>query len=376
MNDRWDIGRVAAFVLGVGLAFASATTASAQEPVRRFAVDRWARPHHVAPTADGAVWYTAQAQGALGRLDPATGEIETVPLGARSNPRGVFVGPDGALWVTDSGLNAIVRVDPQSRELTTFALPRRGLANLHGAAFDAAGQLWFAGQAGIYGRLDPTTGEIEVWRAPLGPGPTAMTATPAGDIYFTTYNGNYLVRVDPKTGEASLIEPPAPLEPVAGAAPVGSAAPGISPAESGSGLAQPGSAAGTSMTTALEPRPSPDDWPVGPLGVGSDSQGRIWVAERIAGRLAVYDPADGSWQEWTIPIVGSEPYALWVDDQDKVWLSDVSVGGIIRFDPETERFERRRGIGSNALIYHISGRHGEVWAADTIGDRILLLPTD
>jgi streptogramin lyase len=30
--------------------------------------------------------------------------------------------------------------------------------NLNTAAFDASGTLWFTGQGGVYGRLDPATG--------------------------------------------------------------------------------------------------------------------------------------------------------------------------------------------------------------------------
>lgn len=70
-----------------------------------------ARPHDVAPAPDGTVWYTAQRQGALGILDPATGKVRQVPLGANSAPHGVIAGPDGTAWITDGGLNAIVRVD-------------------------------------------------------------------------------------------------------------------------------------------------------------------------------------------------------------------------------------------------------------------------
>jgi len=93
--------------------------------VKYFDVPRGARPHDVAPDPKpgGPVWYTAQGQGALGRLDPATGKVEQIGLGSGSSPHGVIVGPDGAPWVTDSGLNAIVRVDPATREVKRFALP-------------------------------------------------------------------------------------------------------------------------------------------------------------------------------------------------------------------------------------------------------------
>src|SRR5215204_3483186 len=90
--------------------------------VRTFAVPEGAGPHDVAPAPDGVVWYSAQGQGALGRLDPATGEVKQIPLGEGSAPHGVIVGPDGAAWVTDGGLDAIVRVDPQTKAVDAFPL--------------------------------------------------------------------------------------------------------------------------------------------------------------------------------------------------------------------------------------------------------------
>src|SRR5271165_7246541 len=79
-----------------------------------FALPEGSGPHDVAPAPDGTVWFTAQAAGALGRLDPRTGHVDTFPLGTGSAPHGVIIGPDGAPWVTDGGLNAILRVDPVS----------------------------------------------------------------------------------------------------------------------------------------------------------------------------------------------------------------------------------------------------------------------
>jgi len=62
-----------------------------------------------------------------------------------------------------------------------FPLPKAGTnANLNTAAFDADGRLWFTGQTGIYGRLDPDTGDMDVWNAPKGMGPYGIAATPSG----------------------------------------------------------------------------------------------------------------------------------------------------------------------------------------------------
>jgi len=140
--------------------------------VQEYAVPRGSGPHDVAPAPDGSVWFTAQAAGALGRLKPATGETLMVNLGAGSAPHGVIIGPDGAPWVTDGGLNAIVRVDPGSGDVRTFPLPAsRPRVGLNTAAFDPRGTLWFTGEAGVYGRLDPSTGDMKVFDAPRGPEP-------------------------------------------------------------------------------------------------------------------------------------------------------------------------------------------------------------
>ena len=128
-------------------------------------------PHDVAVDTDGIAWYTAQRSGQLGRLDPATGKVELVPLGRGSSPHGVIIGPDGAPWVTDSGTNAIVRVDPRTREMKSWPLPEaRGYVNLNTATFDRSGRIWFTGQNGVYGRLDPRTGAMQVCDAPRGRG--------------------------------------------------------------------------------------------------------------------------------------------------------------------------------------------------------------
>ena len=75
------------------------------------------------------------------------------------------------------------------------------------AAFDGQGRIWFTGQTGIYGRLDPATGKMDVWDAPRGVGPYGITATPSGDIYYVSLAGSFLGKPDMETGETTVIEP-------------------------------------------------------------------------------------------------------------------------------------------------------------------------
>src|SRR5215218_7326341 len=161
--------------------------------VQEYPVPAGSRPHDVAPAADGrSVWYTAQGSGQLGLLDPATGKSRLIRLGDGSAPHGVIVGPDGAPWVTDGGLNAIVRVDPGTEKVDRYPLPpERGSANLNTAAF-RGGVLWFTGQAGVLGRLDPKVGRVEVFDAPRGPGPYGITTTPDGQLFYASLAGSHI----------------------------------------------------------------------------------------------------------------------------------------------------------------------------------------
>jgi virginiamycin B lyase len=289
-------------------------------------VPRGSRPHDVAPALDGGVWYTAQGAGALGWLDPATGETRHIPLGAGSAPHGVIVGPDGAPWITDSGLNAIVRVDPATNEVQCFPLPSEsGNANLNTAAFDDRGVLWFTGQGGFYGRLDPAVGEVEVFRALRGRGPYGITATPSGDVYYASLAGSHVARIDNQTGAATVLEPP----------------------------------------TAGQ----------GARRVWSDSQGRIWVSEWNAGQVAVYDPATAAWREWRLPGERPQAYAVYVDDQDMVWLSDFGANALVRFDPKREAFDAFQLPSSPANVRQILGRPGEVWGAGSGVDKLIVIRT-
>ena len=114
------------------------------------------------------------------------------------------------------------------------------------AAFDKNSALWFTGQSGIYGSLNTTTGQMEIFNALEGPGPNGMAATPNGTIYLASLASRYIARIDSNPGAATVIEPPTPDQ--------------------------------------------------GARRVWSGSQGHIWVSEWNAGKLGMYNPEDGVWR--------------------------------------------------------------------------------
>jgi virginiamycin B lyase len=292
--------------------------------VREYPVPAGSRPHDVAPARDGGVWYTAQGSGELGWLNPKSGRVREVPLGAGSAPHGVIVGPDGAPWITDGGLNAIVRVDPKTRRVRRFPLPRQGAsANLNTAVFDRRGVLWFTGQNGIIGRLDPRVGRVRVFGAPRGQGPYGITTTPRGGVYFASLAGSYVGRINTRTGGVTVLSPPTRGQ--------------------------------------------------GARRVWSDSRARIWVSEWNAGKLGMYDSSRRRWGEWRLPGANPQPYAVYVDNRDLVWLSDFGSNALVRFDPRTERFTTIRLPSSPANVRQLLGRPGELWGAESGVDKLVVV---
>ncbi len=320
MRKSLLVAFLSALILG------GAGTGQADVMIKTFKVPDGAHPHDVAPGMDGVVWYTAQHQGALGRLDPKTGAVKHIPLGRGSSPHGVIVSADGAAWVTDSGLNAIVRVDHHSHEVKVYPLPKdRSYANLNTPAFDGQGRVWFTGQNGIYGRLDPKTGDMRVFDAPRGAGPYGITATPDGTVYYASLAGNHIARVDPETGKATVVEPPTKGQ--------------------------------------------------GARRVWSDSRGRVWVSEWYSGQVSVFDPKTGAWRAWKLPGDDPRAYAVYVDELDKVWLSDFGANAMVRFDPATQTFDVFKSPRRGAAVRQIHGRAGEVWAPESGTDTVVLYKT-
>ena len=147
------------------LAFAVTSAEAAQ--VTFYQLPSGAYPHDVSPAPDGKVWYSGQHLGVLGVFDPKTGKAEHIPLGPNSSPHGVITAPDGSAWLTDGGQNAMVRFDPATRAIKVFPLPKEfPRANLNTAVIDKRGIVWFTGQNGVYGRVDPKTSKVEAWASP------------------------------------------------------------------------------------------------------------------------------------------------------------------------------------------------------------------
>ena len=85
---------------------------------------------------------------------------------------------------------------------------------------------------------------MRVCPAPRGERPVRDHDDPVGDVYYASLAGSYLGRIDLRTGEATVLEPPTPGQ--------------------------------------------------GARRAWSDSRGRIWISEWNAGKVGMYDPKAGA----------------------------------------------------------------------------------
>ncbi len=308
---------------------ALATPARAQE-TKVYELPPGTFVQNVAQAPDGKLWLAAQRPGALGVLDPKTGQTRFVPLGEKAAPIIVAVGKDGNAYLTDLGQNAIVRVDAKTDAVKIFPVPQDGgQAAVNSLAFDHDGLLWFTarGATDIYGRLDVATGEMKIWRGDQGRASQGIAVTPNNEVWYVSVVGSYIARIDRATATANIVKTTQP---------------------------------------AVEPH-----------GIWSDSKGNLWVDLHNSGVLARYAPKTGKWSNWRLP-GGKPPHAfgVFVDDKDLVWVVQSTGNAVYAFDPKSEKFVAQiPGSNPNANVRRITGGRGEVWVPEASASRLVVVKT-
>ena len=245
--------------------------------------------------------------------------------------------PQGNVWYTDRSVpNRIGRVDPRTGEVKDFMMPDPK-ADPHGLTVDKDGHVFWAETVGFHlGRLDPATGSM--MRYPMdstgqrkGRGHTP-TLDSKQNVWFTVIGGDMLGKWDRQTGKSTVWKVP-----TAGAAPYGIAVDkddNVWFAEFRRcriGKFEPKTERFTEYAALSQP------CTIRRLGV--DSAGIVWYGGFNNGKLGRLDPASGAIKEYDIPMPFSEPYDVWPDRHDDIWISDGGQGGaLIRFDQRKETF--------------------------------------
>ena len=114
-----------------------------------------------------------------------------------------------------------------------------------------------------------------------------------------------------------------------------------------------------------------------PLRLALDQQGRVWFTELLGNKIGVYDPSSAQVREYSVPTNASGPAGLAFDDDGVLWFTESYVRQVGRFDPQRESFmeyplgkETASQIVSSPVGIEVNNTH-DVWVADHGGNWIV-----
>lgn len=262
-------------------------------------------PHDVRRDAQGIVWFSEFSEQFLGALDPRTGHVTeyAIPMLKPRFPTGALdlePDQDGNLWLALMFQGGLVKFDPRARRFTAWPVQpalnndatQESMVMPWQARVD--GKVWtnLVDRQSIL-RLDLASGTFEFIdpfkNAPKGRthSPYGMTVDTHNNLYFMDFGDENIVRVDARTGAATVY-----------------------------------------------PTPTPDSRPRRGM---MDADGRVWFAEFAANRVGMFDTKNESFREWEVPTPWTAPYDAAIDKNGELWSGGMSSDRVLRLDPASGR---------------------------------------
>lgn len=264
------------------------------------------RPFGITSGPDGALWFTEQYQGKIGRITTTGSFTEYALTAPKTNaqvfPIGITVGPDQALWfAAESYIGRITT----GGAVTLFP---EGIAGDAVAITNGPdGALWFVDAESVsIGRMPPSGTGVKNF-ASANAKPNSIVTGPDGNLWFTSYN-DQIGRLTP-AGVFTMF----PL------------APGSNPAaitvgpnqqlwftEMGSNKIGSITTAGKLTEFALPAKTAPNQ-----IALGAD--GALWFTETTLGRIGRITTS-GAFTEFTPPTANSYPGGITRGPDGAVWF--------------------------------------------------------
>lgn len=115
----------------------------------------------------------------------------------------------------------------------------------------------------------------------------------------------------------------------------------------------------------------------GPLGIGIDQSGKIWITENATSKLARLDPSNNNFTEWNIPTPSSQPRNVFVKlvtvssvNVTQVFFTEYASNKIARFDSSSNNFtEWQLPAGSNPVGIYVDEKD-DIWFTESGRDII------
>jgi virginiamycin B lyase len=157
---------------------------------------------------DGKIWSQNNGFAAVHRLDPASGNIETIApfknagVGENHNIYDVIPDSKNNAYFTDIIADYIGRIDAKTAEVKLYPLPNKPAGPRRGM-MDAQDRIWFGEYRGNkIGMFDTKSEEFREWKMPSSwSAPYDVAVDKNGEAWTGSMLNDRIDRLDPKTGQ-------------------------------------------------------------------------------------------------------------------------------------------------------------------------------
>jgi virginiamycin B lyase len=228
---------------------------------------------------DGNIFITPSMQQALLEFDVKSKIFITHPMPEGFYPHTIRTDEQDRVWFTLALSSQVAMFDRTNKEFTLYDLPARGVKEW----------LIFKSLPLLFS-IDPQNRPLPaVDRESTGvPMPYGIDVAPNGMVWVARLYANDLARIDPDTGEVTMI-----------------------------------------------------DFPYnGPRRLRIDADGKLWIVAFQDSLLVSYDPQSGVFERYELPVINEIPYALNVDRQrGVVWVNGNQSDTLLAFDIATKSWK-------------------------------------
>ena len=241
----------------------------------------------------------------------------------------------GVIWISGNGSNAILRVDTEDpdfeRRTTEYWIENPENINVtpHGI-LEYRGKVYWVELTGDHlGELDPVTGQMTRYPMPTtGAGPHSVWVDSRGNLWYTYFaSSGKIARFNLATKDFTEWEPLAGF--------------------SGYGIVVDRQdrvwAVGLHTPAVFMYNQETSEWtsyktthPARRPTI--DSHGRVWSAHYFGNVISRIDPATGEVREYELPLKDGNPYDLWPDVDDNLWVENAIYNSLVKFDQLTEQW--------------------------------------
>jgi virginiamycin B lyase len=234
------------------------------------------------------------------------------------------------------------------------------------------GSVFFVGQAGNYiGRLDPRSGEFKKYEIDPGTNPHTLIIDPQGMVWYAGNRNAMIGKLDPRDGKItrypmtdSTVRDPHTM---------------VFDKDGNIWFTNQGSqAVGHLNTKTGALRYVKTGAATNPYGIVMDSKGHPWFDLFRTNKIGTIDPATMELKTYDLPDPRSRPRRIAVTSDDIIWYGDYSRGFLGRLDPKTGAIEEIPMPGGGGSLPYGMGSDDQdrIWVTENTQNGTRLLGYD